>query len=268
MGAADVPVGSSIESEADIRRRREAGERPKASIDVTNTEAVEKAIATHVTTIGRAKVAGFGPTGRSAGSGIHSGAESFTHRKGVVNTMGGAKDISRKEAPALLPPRGDKMPGARIMDVGGLDAHAVEGKAKRAAAESKMKAAAATAAPNLGGGGAISGFSKTGGVAVIKKAAGAPPSGGAVASRAPPGSHTGGGSGVTYVSDSASARETMKAIGGSGRVGGGSGSLASEASSAGMSDAEKRAAFFKKQIKDGKEKTAAAVEMLKGPAVA
>lgn len=304
VGATDIPVGDSIESE-DIKKARAAAlasDKPKASIDVTNTEAVKDAIKTHVTTVGKAKIAGFGPTSSSSTSGIHSHPDSFHKRKGVVNTFGGAKDVSRAETEVRLPPRGPggAAPGARVANLGSLDAHAEEGKAKRAAAEAKMRASSSGPAPPRGPGGTatgsratIAGFNKNMNVNTI--------SGGAA-------KRTGGGGGATvsealaaagkapaYPSDSSSGgagRHTF--VGGHGKVGSGapsSGPLSASlgrSNSAGTSrsdpglaatagsgaptgkpapadsDAARRAAFFKQQMAAKQASTAAAVAMLKG----
>lgn len=273
-------------------------------MDVTNTEAVKDAIKTHVTTVGKPRIAGFGPTATAAGSGVHGHADAFQRRKGVVNTLGGAKDVSRlsKEEPPRLAPRGDAMPGARVMDVGGLDSHAAEGKAKRAAAEAKMRSSSssATGRPRAGGGAQIAGFTKTGGVAMISKPAGSITggSGGGVAAArmrdaaaATGGAGTGGGAAAASSSARGAgggiAAHHPGLVGGGGVLGsaapaaaaGGSGTAApaSAAGAAaapragsaggdgttGMTDAERRAAFFKKQMADKAAKTASAAEYLR-----
>jgi len=233
MGAADVPVGDSIESD-DARKARTAAvgaDKPKASVDITNTEAVKEAIKTHVTTVGKAKIAGFGPTSAGSGSGIHSHPDAFHKRKGVVNTMGGAKDVSREAKTELahLPPRGPggAPPGARMHGLSSLDPHAEEGKAKRAAAEAKMRSAS-TGPSGLGGPGStatgarahIAGFNKNMGVATVAGGPAKRTGGGGGASVADaltaagkPPSHAAAGAGAA----SAAPRGF---VGGHGRVGG------------------------------------------------
>lgn len=262
---------ANIESEAAMKARHEAAAKPKATVDATDTEAVKDLIRTHVTTVGGAKIAGFGPTSTSATSGIHSHPDAFHRRKGVVNTMGGAKDVSRssREEPVRLPPRapGDKAPGARVGTIGGLDSHAAEGKAKRAAAEAKMRSSSASATSRAGGGGGggatIAGFNKHGGVALVKAGSagrmggggGAPVSAAAhhapaAAASAPTSHRSTGGAGFT---------------GGSGVVGGSSahgGVGASAADSTG--DAARRAAYFRKMMAEKAAATETAMATLSG----
>lgn len=139
MGASDIPVGTSIQTEGAAKA---AASRDKASIDVKDSAAVAKAVAAAVKTsnksVGAAKVHGFGGGGRGS---IHNHEDSFQRRKGVVNTIGGAKDVTRvsKEEPARLPPKGERK-GAQIMGFSTLDAHTAEGKARREAAEKRESA--------------------------------------------------------------------------------------------------------------------------------
>lgn len=234
VGGTDIPVGDSIESE-DARKARAAAlaaDKPVATVRVTDTEAVKEAIKVHVTGgAGGARIAGFGPTSTSSTSGVHSHPDAFHRRKGVVNTMGGARDVSRADSAAKLPPKGPggAMPGARVAGLSSLDPHAEEGKAKRAAAEAKMRShSSGPAAGGLGGGGGggganISGFSKNMGVTRI----------------AGPAKRTGGGGGATVAAALAAAGKgpapgaseshapaathrplTLGSLGGHGRVGG------------------------------------------------
>jgi hypothetical protein len=307
VGATDIPVGDSIESE-DAKRARQAAlaaDKAKASIDVTNTEAVKEAIKTHITTVGKAKIAGFGPTSSSATSGVHSHPDSFHKRKGVVNTFGGAKDISRDEKAPGLPPRGPggAMPGARIANLGSLDSHAEEGKAKRAAAEAKMRSnSSGPGVPSRGPGSTATGMGAT--IAGFNKNMGVKTIAGGVAKR------TGGGGGATvsealaaagkgpsHSNSSSGSSYPRNFVGGSGKVGGPStggplsATMVARSNSAGTSrsdpgmaapasgggapakaaaggppdsDAARRAAFFKAQMKAKQEATAQAVAMLKG----
>lgn len=195
MGAADVPVGTSIEKEGSGSSSSSNGK-----IDAKNFNSVAAAMAKDVATtqkgnarvmgfnsgatgsvtntqgamstaskgVGAAKVHGFGNgSGNSGGttagamssnskgvanvhgfgggskptlsSTFHNHDDAFQRRKGVVNTIGGAKDVNRinKEPPPALPGKGEKK-GAHIMGLDMLDQHTVEGKARRAAAEKRM----------------------------------------------------------------------------------------------------------------------------------
>lgn len=142
-GVADIPVGTSIESAAAEKARAEAP-RPVATVDVRNTDAAMSAIRTTVTTVGRARVAGFASGVRS--SSAHNHADAFQRRKGVVNTVSGAKDITRVTAadPPRLPPKGSRPTGPRIMSMSTMEAsteegrHRAEGREKRERAEAKM----------------------------------------------------------------------------------------------------------------------------------
>lgn len=235
VGGTDIPVGDSIESE-DARKARAAAlasDKAVATVKVTDTEAVKEAIKVHVMGgAGGARIAGFGPTSTSSTSGVHSHPDAFHRRKGVVNTMGGAKDVSRADAAPKLPPKGPggAMPGARVAGLSSLDPHAVEGKAKRAAAEAKMRSHS-SGPGDLGGGSGggsgsgganIAGFSKNMGVARI----------------AGPAKRTGGGGGATVSAALAAAgkgpapeahvatHRPLGSLGGHGRVGGPAGSAA------------------------------------------
>lgn len=64
--------------------------------------------------VGGANVHGFGK-GSSGGSSLHNHEDAFQRRKGVVNTIGGAKDVTRKpkDEAVALPKAGEKK-GAHV----------------------------------------------------------------------------------------------------------------------------------------------------------
>lgn len=105
---------------------------------------------------GVANVHGFGGGSKpSLTSTFHNHEDSFQRRKGVVNTVGGARDIARKQEDVKLPGKGEKK-GAHIMGMDMLDQHTSEGKARRAAAEKRIAAAGnpvKTTAVHVSGGG-------------------------------------------------------------------------------------------------------------------
>ena len=106
---------------------------------------------------GVANVHGFGGGSKpTLSSTFHNHEDAFQRRKGVVNTIGGAKDVNRinKEPPPSLPGKGEKK-GAHIMGLDMLDQHTVEGKARREAAEKRMKSnnPIKTTAVHVSGGG-------------------------------------------------------------------------------------------------------------------
>jgi hypothetical protein len=68
---------------------------------------------------------------------------SFTRFKGVVNTMDGAHDITRKKDEARLPPKGERK-GAHVV---GFDTLPHAGSEARAAREAREAAAAPARAP-------------------------------------------------------------------------------------------------------------------------
>jgi hypothetical protein len=112
-GVADIPVGTSIESAAAERARADAP-RPVASVDVRNTDAAMAAIRTTVTTVGRAKVAGFSSGVRS--SSAHNHADSFQRRKVGGRRWRLCPDRGKGRAPASsltypLSPRPSFSPG-------------------------------------------------------------------------------------------------------------------------------------------------------------
>ena len=119
-----------------------------------------KAMATTAKAVGRANVHGFAGTGAGNSTAAHHNHEdSFQRRKGVVNTVSGAKDTTRapKEEELRLPPKGERK--AQIMGIDMLDAHTAEGKARREGAE-KRQAAGGNAHKNTlihvsGGGGRV-----------------------------------------------------------------------------------------------------------------
>jgi hypothetical protein len=141
---------------------------------------------------GVANVHGFGGGSKpTLTSTFHNHEDSFQRRKGVVNTVGGARDIARKQEDVKLPGKGEKK-GAHVSDEGErgareggraythvtrhphththtstplraqimgmdmLDQHTTEGKARRAAAEKRIAAAGnpvKTTAVHVSGGG-------------------------------------------------------------------------------------------------------------------
>lgn len=279
-GSADIPTGSSIESSASARAREAAASARPAmgTVDPKNTDAAMAAIRTTVTTVGRAKIAGFASGVRSSSE--HNHADAFQRRKvrragartgslrplhtgtalqGVVNTVGGAKDITRAEkgeAPKL-PPRGPggAAPGARIATFDTLETTGAEGKARaegrarREAAEAKMAAGAAgrhdlggkpvSAPHSIGGGGGGGSSSARGGGGHASSggfgaAAPLPPrrpliQPSTVSNAASGGAHSSGGS---------------HALGGGGKVGGGGAASSAGGPATAAAVAAKRAEFF------------------------
>jgi hypothetical protein len=126
----------------------------------TSTSGAGGGLATTAKSVGRANVHGFGGTGAGNSTAAHHNHEdSFQRRKGVVNTMGGAKDTTRapREDEVRLPPKGTRK--AQIMGVDMLDAHTAEGKARREGIEKRERAGGNayknTAVHVSGGGGRI-----------------------------------------------------------------------------------------------------------------
>jgi hypothetical protein len=129
-GATDIPVGTSIETAG-------AAKKPGAVVD---TDPAKSAVKTSVTQVGRAKVAGFAG-GSGGGSALHHHEDSFQRRKGVVNTIGGAKDVTRQMAVPLLPPKAQNR-GATVVGFDTLPTLGAEGKARREGVEKRAAAAA------------------------------------------------------------------------------------------------------------------------------
>jgi len=203
-------------------------------------------------------VHGFSSGGSSKPS-IHAHADSFQRSKGVVNTLGGAKDTTRAEkmeAPRL-PPKGQGK--AQIMGFSTLDAHTVEGKARREAAEKREKAGGNTHGMKLvhvsGGGGRVP---PPNGPAVVHTLAGD--------KKERPSARYGGLQPTMGVAPTkeirasrvvSSAPEEVKSRGivGGGGVGTLGGGKALSANS--LSDREKRAAYFEKKEAEDKARRAA-----------
>lgn len=79
-GTADIPSGTSIESSSAARAREAAASaRPMGTVDPKHTDAAMAAIRTTVTTVGRAKIAGFASGVRS--SSAHNHEDAFQRRK-------------------------------------------------------------------------------------------------------------------------------------------------------------------------------------------
>lgn len=98
---------------------------------------------TSVVTVGRGRVAGFGPSAAAARPSIqHAHADAFQRQRGVVNGLGGARDVNRgaRGLPPVLPPRGGP---ARIATFDTLATVGEEGAA-RAAGRARRDAAAAS----------------------------------------------------------------------------------------------------------------------------
>ena len=171
-GAADIPVGTSMASETGRSGATRtsggalsgwgAGARAgEAAMKGGAGSAVADAIASNVRTgnkgVGAGNVHGF--ASKTAGvAPVHNHADSFHRAKGVVNTVGGAKDINRAERgePKKLPGKGEAK-GTQIMGFSTLDSHSAEGKARREAAEKRESAGGNAHKMNLvhvsGGGG-------------------------------------------------------------------------------------------------------------------
>jgi hypothetical protein len=145
MRAGDVPVGTSMHKAGGA-----PAPAPRPAGDARNTAAVVDAIratATTTTTVGRARVTGFGPTAPPAteASRLHTHADAFQRRRGVVNTLGGAKDVTRqgRAPPPALPPKGaGGGGGARI---GSFDTLATTGADGAARAANRARRDAANA---------------------------------------------------------------------------------------------------------------------------
>ena len=172
MNASDVPTGSSMEREAPRGGSRASnsgggGGRKLGSggsstapttdkvVDAKNMGAVADVIRTTTTKVGRARVACFASTapGMAAVTKMHQHADDFQRRKGVVNTLGGAKDVNRQNnaLPVKLPPKGS---GARIATFDTVETCGAEGQRR---AENRAKRDAANSAkgkfPQLHGSG-------------------------------------------------------------------------------------------------------------------
>lgn len=138
VGGGDIPVVASMEKEGGSRAGTGIADRAKL-IDAKNFDQVTATMKTTVSQVGRAKVAGF-TSGGPKTAGIHDHEDAFQRRKGVVNTIGGSRDVSRKIDDARLPPRGEKPAGARIMGFDTMDTHAAEGRARREAQDKRSAA--------------------------------------------------------------------------------------------------------------------------------
>ena len=108
----------------------------------------------------------------SAAPARHTSGASFQRQKGVVNTASGAKDMAR-DTVAVLAPRGQGG-GPRIMDIGTMDSHSAEGKARREGIEKRQAAGGnklKTDAVHMSGGGGrtLGGGGGGGGGAVIHR---------------------------------------------------------------------------------------------------
>jgi len=171
-GAGDIPVGSSMSSEpargSTVRTSsapltgwgagRAAGEAAmKGGAGSAVADAIAASVKTGAKGVGAGNVHGFASK-TAAKPSVHNHADSFQRSKGVVNTVGGAKDINRAERgePAKLPAKGEAK-GAQVMGFSTLDAHTAEGKARREAAEKRESAGGNAHKMNLvhvsGGGG-------------------------------------------------------------------------------------------------------------------
>ena len=259
-GGADIPSGSSM----GVDRGRplnappvaatgwgaKGGDLLKSAPSAIAQAAIDNSLKTTAKAVGSANVHGF--ASKAGGSALHTGASSFTHAKGVVNTVGGARDITRAEKAedARLPPKGERK--AQIMGFATLDAHTAEGKAKREAAEKRIAAAGKGGGGNLGGGVAI--HTLGGGKADRPSAryGGLLPTMGTAPTREVRASRV--------VSSSSSSSGGGGGGGGApagvSRVLGGGSSAANGASGSAQSDSERRAAFFEKKLLEAKSKVA------------
>ena len=186
VDASDVPTGSSMGVERSGGGGR--GAAPAASgwgAKTTASGPVGSAIrdaaeqnGLKTTAVGGPRVGGnsnvHGFASRNAAPALHTSASSFQRTKGVVNTMGGAKDVTRAESapPPALPPRGQGK--AQIMGFSTLDQHTAEGKARREAAEKREAAGGNARGMKLvhvagGGGRLMAGGEGGGGGAVIHR---------------------------------------------------------------------------------------------------
>ena len=260
-GAGDAPTGSSMGVDRSVKGVVAATGWGAKGTDILKSQpesaiqaaARESGLKTR-TLGGGGNVHGFAQ--KAGGSSLHTGASSFTHQKGVVNTLGGARDVTReeKEQPRL-PPKGEKRPPATISTIGSLDTWAAEGKAKKEAAMAKI--AAAGRAPSLGGDGGAAVHTNSdkparrhqpnlppslGGIATVHA-----PSKGPIRASAVVGGGGGGGGG------------SSKGVAPAGLVLGG-GVLGGGSANAGMTDAEKRMLYFEKRQAEARARQAAAAE--------
>lgn len=264
--AADIPHGTSIESAASERARADAP-RPTASVDVRNTDAAMAAIRTTVTTVGRAKIAGFSSGVRS--SSAHNHEDAFQRRKGVVNTVSGAKDVTRASLaePARLPPKGGAHAGPRIMSMDTLETMGAEGRLRAEGREKRDRAAAKMAAGAGGqhdlGGNPVSSSRKPASAPHGSSARG----GGGVAMgsssvRKPAAAASSAASSSGYHASSAGPSHVLGGakppLGGAGGPAGGGGGAAGATAAA---IAERRAAHFEAKFAEEKAKKAAATKI-------
>lgn len=175
MDAGDVPVGTSMATDSGAGRGAAApaatgwgakgGELLKTGPSAVAT-AVAEGIRTAPKGVGAGNVHGFASKA-SGGSKLHNHEDAFQRRKGVVNTVGGAKDVTRvvKDEPPTLPPKGERK--AQIMGFDLLDQHSLEGKARREAAAKREAAGGGhkmTMVQVTGGGGRSQASARYGGL--------------------------------------------------------------------------------------------------------
>jgi hypothetical protein len=247
-GAGDAPTGTSMGVDRSVKGVVAAtgwGAKGTDLLKDAAPSAIQQAAregALKTTATGMANVHGFSHK-LATGSKLHTGASSFTHQKGVINTLGGARDITREEKDQGLPPRGEKRAQVTIATIGSLDTWAAEGKAKKEAAMAKI--AAAGKAPSLGGGGG-------GGVHTLndkparKHQPNLPPTGGIATIHAPSKGPI-RPSAVVSGASSSSRGGAAVVLSSGGKLGGGAVLGGSSGNGMHMTDAEKRVAYLEKK---------------------
>jgi len=138
IGAGDVPEGSALKTAGGGGGRPRASSAGASDLGGNPVKAAPGGLSAGR---GPAVVHTIGGGRPPSGPSVHAHADAFQRRKGVVNTVGGAKDVTRAdkmEAPRL-PGKGERK-GAQIMGFSTLDAHSAEGKARREAAEKREAA--------------------------------------------------------------------------------------------------------------------------------
>ena len=260
-GAGDAPTGTSMGFDRSVKGVVAATgwgakgtdilkNQPESAIQ---TAARENALKTKAT--GMANVHGFAH--KSTGSALHTGASSFQHQKGVVNTLGGVRDITREEKDRGLPPKGEKRPQVTIATIGSLDTWAAEGKAKKEAAMAKI--AAAGKAPSLGGDGGGGGVHTINDKPARRHQPNLPPAAGGIATIHAPSRGPIRPSAVVSSGGGSARSGPAMVLSGGGAIGGGGGGavLGGTSGNGGMTDAEKRVAYLEKRMAEAKAKLAA-----------
>ena len=152
IGAVDTPHGASAATAPGCVKTGGVA----ACAGIKRSDTALAAIRTNVTTVGRgtvATLAGGGGISRTAAAHLH--ADSFQRRKGVVNTIGGAKDVTRQATAVSMIPHDPHVArttaSSRIATLDTLDTLGPEGIARRKARD-RRDAAQARAGKSAAGG--------------------------------------------------------------------------------------------------------------------